>query len=384
MRIKEANMNLESSGFQKSSVIQATSMEIKRQRNTTDKGGNQIRDVDSISISETGRIQSFTEYYFLSMEEIENAEKIKSLEDEFLSEEDKLKIHLIEAFMSRWLDKDFKMSNYTLYTKSDVHNEQKQQLRKLNQFNKKKSLVESTYFKEGVGENRTKQYQILNTQKIDVKYKHYREETKEQEINFSAKGKVILEDGKEIDVDYLMHLSEKSSIRSVEAFSASIMIDPIVITYKGDSTKLTADKYAFDIDMDGNKDQISFATKGSGFLALDKNNNGQIDDGKELFGPSTNNGFLELAAYDEDNNGWIDENDAVFNQLRIWERLDDGTTKLMSLGEVGIGALYLKDITTLFDISDDELNAQGKMKTSSIYLNEDGTAGSIHEIDIVV
>ena len=119
-------------------------------------------------------------------------------------------------------------------------------------------------------------------------------------------------------------------------------------------------------------------------MALDKNNNGTIDDGSELFGPSTNDGFSELRTYDADGNGWIDENDTVFDQLSIWERNPDGTSKLMGLGEVGIGAIYLKDVTTLFDLSDDQLELQGKMKTSSIFLKEDGRAGSVHEIDLVV
>ena len=46
--------------------------------------------------------------------------------------------------------------------------------------------------------------------------------------------------------------------------------------------------------------------------------------------------------------------------------------------------MYLKDVTTLFDISDDQLEMHGKVRTSSIYLREDGTAGSVHEIDLVV
>ena len=60
---------------------------------------------------------------------------------------------------------------------------------------------------------------------------------------------------------------------------------------------------------DGRKDNISFVQPGSGFLAVDKNNDGKINNGKELFGPNTGNGFDELAKYDSDGNQWIDESD---------------------------------------------------------------------------
>lgn len=57
--------------------------------------------------------------------------------------------------------------------------------------------------------------------------------------------------------------------------------------------------------------------RGSGFLALDRNQNGVVDDGSELFGTQSGDGFAHLALYDQDSNGWIDANDPVFDKLRI-------------------------------------------------------------------
>ena len=51
--------------------------------------------------------------------------------------------------------------------------------------------------------------------------------------------------------------------------------------------------------------------KGSGFLALDKDGNGKIDDGNELFGTKSSDGFGDLREYDSDGSGWIDENDEI-------------------------------------------------------------------------
>ncbi len=56
---------------------------------------------------------------------------------------------------------------------------------------------------------------------------------------------------------------------------------------------------------------------GSGFLALDLNNEGIIINGNELFGPRTGNAFAELSVHDEDGNNLIDENDPVYDQLSV-------------------------------------------------------------------
>ena len=74
-------------------------------------------------------------------------------------------------------------------------------------------------------------------------------------------------------------------------------IDPLVINFGRSSVALGQDKFEFDLDNDGQTEMISFVAPGSGFLALDINGDGIINNGGELFGPQTGNG-LELARYD--------------------------------------------------------------------------------------
>ena len=62
---------------------------------------------------------------------------------------------------------------------------------------------------------------------------------------------------------------------------------------------------------------------GSGFLALDKNGNGKIDDGSELFGTKSGDGFADLAEYDSDGNGWIDEKGRVYVLYEVKEIMKD-------------------------------------------------------------
>ncbi|MEA3469756.1 MAG: hypothetical protein U9R57_16250 [Thermodesulfobacteriota bacterium] len=45
----------------------------------------------------------------------------------------------------------------------------------------------------------------------------------------------------------------------------------------------------------------------------------KINNGAELFGPTTGHGFQERAQYELDFIGWIDENDSIFSSLRIWK-----------------------------------------------------------------
>lgn len=143
-------------------------------------------------------------------------------------------------------------------------------------------------------------------------------------------------------------------------------------------------KFRFDLDFDGKEDRISFVGPGSGFLALDLNGDGQINNGKELFGPNTGNGFSELAQYDEDGNQWIDENDSIYDRLRIWTKDSEGKDTLFALGQKGIGAIYLGNIDTSFAMKNQDNHLQGRVRKSGIYVSENGSVGTVQQIDLTL
>jgi hypothetical protein len=214
----------------------------------------------------------------------------------------------------------------------------------------------------------------------------FTETVQEQEyMSFHSKGVVKTEDGREINLNLKLNMSRTFVSRTDITFKAGdALIDPLVINLNGSGASLSSKTYEFDLDADGIMDRIAFTNAGSGFLALDKNKNGVVDDGTELFGPTMGNGFAELAMYDDDQNGWIDENDAIYNDLSIWMREDDGEPKLVALGMAGVGAIYLGHVETPFSLKDPANNTLGEIRQSGIFLFENGNVGTIQHIDLAI
>jgi hypothetical protein len=208
-----------------------------------------------------------------------------------------------------------------------------------------------------------------------------------EQTTFSASGTVKTADGREINFQLQLAMSRsyyEETTTSILFGQTPNRLDPLVINFAGSAAQLTDQRFAFDLYADGTMQQINFVAPGSGFLVFDRNGEGVINDGSELFGPATGNGFAELAAFDDDGNGWIDENDAIFSQLQIWIRDPQGKDQLLSLAEAGIGAISLTRVATPFDIKTTGNELLGQIQTSGIYLQENGMVGSIQQVDLTV
>ncbi|MEA3544590.1 MAG: hypothetical protein U9R69_05140 [Thermodesulfobacteriota bacterium] len=207
----------------------------------------------------------------------------------------------------------------------------------------------------------------------------------EEQTSFNAAGIVKTADGKEIELSISLNMSRSfTSHESIDILAGDALKDPLVINYAGTAAQLDQTDLQFDIDLDGELDQLNFVAPGSGFLALDRNGDNLINDGSELFGPTSGHGFSELAEFDLDNNHWIDENDDVYAKLRIWSRDSDGNSELVALGQKGIGAIYLDHIATPFSLNNSQNEQLGQVQSSGIFLYESGQAGTIQQLDLVV
>lgn len=214
---------------------------------------------------------------------------------------------------------------------------------------------------------------------------------KEKETTtFKTTGTVKTADGREIDFRLSMSMSRSFQ----EAYSGTVnfgtplnqrasLCDPLVINLNTAAASVSDQSFFFDLDADGTKDQISKLSSGSGFLALDKNGDGKINDGTELFGTQTGDGFRDLAAYDKDQNGWIDEKDGIFTRLRVWSKDEKGNDILYTLKEAGVGAIYLGHAATDFALKSYEDNSTNALvRQTGVFLFENGDAGTIQHLDL--
>lgn len=167
--------------------------------------------------------------------------------------------------------------------------------------------------------------------------------------------------------------------------------DPIALDLDGDGIEtVAANGFAgslFDHDNDGIRTAGGWVASDDGLLVWDKNGNGRIDNGAELFGDNTalsdgsraEHGYAALAQHDLNQDGIIDSRDAVFKQLRVWRDLNqDGISQegeLFTLEETGIASLNLAYQNTRRDLGNGNSTAQ-----VGSYTKADGTSGEMADL----
>lgn len=316
-----------------------------------------------------GGMQQIPQDYILELsDQAKEVQTVRNNETKVqLSSEDKLKIQLIERFVKIVTGKKIK-------------------IKVLDKLALDAGKCEELKGKLCQAKNRQQQPPVQQKQGWGLEYDYHELSCEYEKMSFSAQGAIKTADGREINFSADLTMSrefmreQNISIRAGDARK----VDPLVINFNGTLPQLTDTKFKFDLDSNRTNEQISFLRPGSGFLALDLNNDGRVNNGGELFGPNSGNGFAELAGYDRDNNGWIDENDPIFHQLRIWTTDEQGSTKLFALAEKGIGAIYLGNAETDFAMKDHANQLQGQVARTGVFLKEDGRAGTIQQIDLTV
>ena len=223
---------------------------------------------------------------------------------------------------------------------------------------------------------------VTNVKVLSYSQETYFEET--ESADFSAVGTVKTTDGREINFNVNVGMSREFQeyYREDMELASFTMCDPLVINLDTDAVQLQDQTFYFDIDADGEQDEISRLGAGSGYLALDKNEDGIINDGSELFGTVSGNGFADLAKYDEDGNGWIDENDGVWDKLKIWAKDENGNDVLYRLTEKGVGAVCLQNVTTDFAQKGSGGQTLGAVRNTGVFLYENGNVGTVQHVDV--
>lgn len=198
---------------------------------------------------------------------------------------------------------------------------------------------------------------------------------------FASRGTAVTADGRIIDFGITVEMSRSFEAAYEVVGKEEIYTDPLIINLDTNTASLSDVSFYFDLNCDGTAEEISALENGSGFLALDKNGDGEINDGSELFGARTGDGFGELAEYDQDGNGWIDENDDIFSKLTVWVKCGSGEAEQLSLSKANIGAIFLGSQNTQHSLVDSYGNTGAMIRKTGIYLKESGQVGTIQHVD---
>lgn len=158
--------------------------------------------------------------------------------------------------------------------------------------------------------------------------------------------------------------------------------DPLVLDLAGDGLNLTkaGQGAIFDIDADGRLDQTGWVQGDDALLVLDRNNNGAIDDGSELFGDQNGaaNGFIELAKHDNNKDNRIDRLDPVYKALKLYQDLNGNgrieQNELSGLEQMGIKALNLNFVQANQNLNGNSLLLNGSFE------RHDGSNGQLADV----
>jgi hypothetical protein len=198
-----------------------------------------------------------------------------------------------------------------------------------------------------------------------------------ERTSFTAEGCVRTADGERFSFSFATEMER----HSVERLERRLLIDPLVVHYGGTAAELAEEYFRFDLDADGAEEAVPRLADGSAFLACDVNGNGVIDDGSELFGAASGNGFAELAEHDADGNGWIDEGDPVFKRLGLWTVDELGQPSLRSLRDLELGALGLDHVESRFTLARGG-EVRGQVQSTGVGLREAGSPVLVQQIDL--
>ena len=190
------------------------------------------------------------------------------------------------------------------------------------------------------------------------------------------------------DFDDLMKAMQGESGNYDRAGKAQPPRDPLIIDLGESGIELRSLEHGvnFDLDNNGFAEKTAWIGTEDGFLALDRNGNGNIDNGGELFGDQvilkdgskSASGFEALAELDDNSDGIIDNNDAAFSNLRVWIDANHNgkseSNELKTLNETGVVSISLEHSEV--SIVDEETGTR-IAESASVTINKNGAVSTV-------
>lgn len=198
-----------------------------------------------------------------------------------------------------------------------------------------------------------------------------------QQVSANFSGAVELADGRAFSWSFDLQMQSEQLSMSISQTEPAK--DPLVLSFDQTPFRYTGETHSFDFFANGETKQLAGLAASQYYLTFDRNQNQQIDNGSELFGPTTNQGYQELALLDDDQNGFIDENDASWSKLGVWQPGE----QLKSLSQMGVVAISTMSVSTSFGLYDSD-KLQAHIARSGIFLKESGEVGLVQQVDLNV
>lgn len=181
-----------------------------------------------------------------------------------------------------------------------------------------------------------------------------------------------------------------NAFAAASIYVTPVRLDPLVLDLDGDGIETlpinTTTPVMFDLDNSGVKKSVGWIKADDGFLVLDRNGNGTIDTGAELFGDATPlsgggiaaDGFTALAQFDTNLDGQMTASDSAFANLRVWRDLNQNglseAGELSTLAALNITSINVAASSHVITVSNGNL-----ITDQGSYTRGDGTVGSVGE-----
>lgn len=204
-----------------------------------------------------------------------------------------------------------------------------------------------------------------------VEYELHERTVETQTASLSAEAELTLDDGSTLA--FRLDWSQ-SSIRIEErslrvAMGDAQLKDPLVLDLDGDGIRFSGELARIDLDRDGTKEAVARPAGADRIVALDG----------RLLGADSGQAFRDLAALDGDGNGWIDGGDAAYGRLQLWDGL-----RFSSLSSGGVAALATASVALPFQHRGADGGLQAVGRRGGVFLADDGHAGAVAQVDLVV
>jgi len=216
-----------------------------------------------------------------------------------------IKLQLMTLILERFIGRQLDISDFSFFTNNKKINNNFELLNQaFSATNTELIAIDGQSFQQG---------DILSVEQWTVS---------KQQLNYQVQGKLNINE-QELSLNYNFALSSERTSYSKVEMSAVALKDPLIVQFGAQGLGEIKGQKNFKINQDNKIDQLPIFSGDVGYLVYDQNNNQQADNGSELFGPKTGQGFAELALLDSNKNGFIDADDEQFDQLYLWQPSDD-------------------------------------------------------------